>query len=74
MNCGVPSLLLMCLDLQAIAATAFLNIATVLSVASRKLPAQMAMVAACVLGVQVLFGLFKVKKLDEQEKLIMGVA
>lgn len=59
---------------QGVAAAAFLNMATVLHVASRKVPFALALTAGIFLGLQVVAGLFKVKKLDEQEKLIMGVA
>ena len=59
---------------QALAASTLINMATVLYSASKRTPAVAAAVLAAAIALRVAIGLLQVKKLDEQEKLIMGVA
>ncbi|GJP44196.1 hypothetical protein CLOM_g3584 [Closterium sp. NIES-68] len=59
---------------SAIAAATLMNVASAMHIAARKTPATALLLASAVFGIRVLIGLMQVKKLDEQEKLIMGVA
>lgn len=59
---------------SAVAAGSLINLATVLYLNAIRVPAITAYVACAYFGTQVLFGILKVKKLDQQEKLIMGTA
>ncbi|CAM6009163.1 unnamed protein product [Sphagnum balticum] len=59
---------------QAILAATCLNLGTMLHIAAIKVPASAAFTGSAVFGLQVLIGIFKVKRLDKQEKLITGTA
>ncbi|XP_004502860.1 protein ACTIVITY OF BC1 COMPLEX KINASE 8, chloroplastic [Cicer arietinum] len=59
---------------NAVAAGSLINLATVLYLNSIRVPAIAAYVFCAFFGFQVLFGIVKVKKLDEQERLITGTA
>ncbi|CAI7745201.1 unnamed protein product, partial [Closterium sp. NIES-53] len=59
---------------SAIAAATLVNVASAMHIAARKTPATVLLLVSAVFGMRVLIGLMQVKKLDEQEKLIMGVA
>jgi hypothetical protein len=59
---------------QAILAATCLNLGTMLHIAAIKVPATAAFTGSAVFGLQVLMGIFKVKRLDKQEKLITGTA
>uniref|UniRef100_A0A0E0K1H0 ABC1 atypical kinase-like domain-containing protein n=1 Tax=Oryza punctata TaxID=4537 RepID=A0A0E0K1H0_ORYPU len=57
-----------------VAAGSLVNLATVLYLNSIRLPATIAYSLCAFFGLQVLVGLLKVKKLDQQERLITGTA
>uniref|UniRef100_A0A0D9VHG3 ABC1 atypical kinase-like domain-containing protein n=1 Tax=Leersia perrieri TaxID=77586 RepID=A0A0D9VHG3_9ORYZ len=57
-----------------VAAGSLVNLATVLYINSIRMPATIAYSLCAFFGLQVLVGLIKVKKLDQQEKLITGTA
>lgn len=59
---------------NGIAAGCLLNLATVLYFNSIRVPAMVAYLLSAFFGLQVLLGLVKVKKLDQQERLITGTA
>ncbi|OIT26860.1 PREDICTED: uncharacterized protein LOC109214760 [Nicotiana attenuata] len=59
---------------SAVAAGSLVNLATMLYLNSIRMPSIMAYAVCAFFGFQVLFGLLKVKKLDEREKLITGTA
>ncbi|GKV25299.1 hypothetical protein SLEP1_g34757 [Rubroshorea leprosula] len=59
---------------SAVAAGSLINLATVLYLNSIRVPAIVAFVSCAFFSLQVLFGLIKVKKFDEREKLITGTA
>ncbi|XP_043718565.1 protein ACTIVITY OF BC1 COMPLEX KINASE 8, chloroplastic [Telopea speciosissima] len=59
---------------SAVAAGSFINLATILYLNSIRVPAITAYVLCVVFSIQVLFGILKVKKLDQQERLITGTA
>ncbi|OAE35037.1 hypothetical protein AXG93_3253s1000 [Marchantia polymorpha subsp. ruderalis] len=59
---------------QAILAGTTLNLATMLYINSFRVPALAGFSVSALFGMQVLFGLLKIKKLDKQEKLITGTA
>ncbi|KAK9062269.1 hypothetical protein SSX86_019455 [Deinandra increscens subsp. villosa] len=59
---------------SAVAAGSLVNLATMLYLNSIRGPAMISYFFCAFFGFQVLFGLLKVKKLDEQEKLITGTA
>ncbi|KAJ7945340.1 Protein kinase [Quillaja saponaria] len=57
---------------NVVAAGSLINLATILYLNSIRVPAVVAYVFCTFFGFQVLFGIIKVKKLDEQERLITG--
>ncbi|XP_027363331.1 protein ACTIVITY OF BC1 COMPLEX KINASE 8, chloroplastic-like [Abrus precatorius] len=59
---------------NAIAAGSLINLATVLYLNSIRVPGTIAYVFCAIFAFQVLFGLVKIKKLDERERLITGTA
>ncbi|XP_059431726.1 protein ACTIVITY OF BC1 COMPLEX KINASE 8, chloroplastic [Corylus avellana] len=59
---------------NAVAAGSLINLATILYFNSIRVPAIVAYVCCAFFGFQVLFGIIKVKKLDERERLITGTA
>ncbi|KAE7998169.1 hypothetical protein FH972_002742 [Carpinus fangiana] len=59
---------------NAVAAGSLINLATILYFNSIRVPAVVAYVCCAFFGFQVLFGIIKVKKLDERERLITGTA
>lgn len=59
---------------NGIAAGSLINLATILYINSIRVPAIAAYTFCAFFGFQVLFGLVKVKKLDERERLITGTA
>ncbi|KAJ7956894.1 Protein kinase [Quillaja saponaria] len=59
---------------NAVAAGSLINLATILYLNSIRVPAIVAYVSCAFFGFQVLFGIVKVKKLDERERLITGTA
>ncbi|KAK9096832.1 hypothetical protein Sjap_022329 [Stephania japonica] len=59
---------------NAVAAGSLINLATILYLNSIRVPAIAAYVFCAAFSVQVLFGVIKVKKLDQREKLITGTA
>ncbi|XP_039114273.1 protein ACTIVITY OF BC1 COMPLEX KINASE 8, chloroplastic [Dioscorea cayenensis subsp. rotundata] len=59
---------------NAVIAGSLVNLATLLYLNSIRVPAMTAYILSAVFGVQVLFGFLKVKKLDQQERLITGTA
>ncbi|XVF17149.1 hypothetical protein REPUB_Repub10bG0094500 [Reevesia pubescens] len=59
---------------SAVAAGSLINLATILYLNSLRVPAVTAYVICAFFGFQVLFGIIKVKKLDQQERLITGTA
>lgn len=59
---------------QAILAATCLNLATMLYLNSMKTPATIGFSASALLGLKVLIGLMKIKRLDKQEKLVTGTA
>ncbi|KAG5136612.1 hypothetical protein JHK82_021343 [Glycine max] len=59
---------------NAIAAGSLINLATILFLNSIRVPATIAYVFCAIFGFQVLFGIVKIKKLDERERLITGTA
>ncbi|WVZ22033.1 hypothetical protein V8G54_000577 [Vigna mungo] len=59
---------------NAIAAGSLINLATILYLNSIKVPATIAYVFCAIFGFQVLFGVVKIKKLDERERLVTGTA
>ncbi|KAK1421532.1 hypothetical protein QVD17_23945 [Tagetes erecta] len=59
---------------SAVAAGSLVNLATILYINSLKGPAMISYFFCAFFGFQVLFGLLKVKKLDQREKLITGTA
>ncbi|KAJ0975198.1 hypothetical protein J5N97_017163 [Dioscorea zingiberensis] len=59
---------------SAVVAGSLVNLATLLYLNSIRVPAVTAYILCAVFGLQVLFGLLKVKKLDQQERLITGTA
>lgn len=59
---------------NAIAAGTLVNLATILYLHSIRVPSLAAYLVCAFFGFQVLFGLLKVKKLDQQERLITGTA
>ncbi|KAJ0660215.1 putative ABC-type Cd(2+) transporter [Helianthus annuus] len=59
---------------SAVAAGSLVNLATILYLNSMRGPAMIAYSFCAFFGFQVLFGLLKVKKLDQREKLITGTA
>uniref|UniRef100_F6H4A0 ABC1 atypical kinase-like domain-containing protein n=1 Tax=Vitis vinifera TaxID=29760 RepID=F6H4A0_VITVI len=59
---------------NAVAAGSLINLATILYLNSIRVPAIAAYVFCAFFGFQVLFGIIKVKKLDQRERLITGTA
>ncbi|XP_068636715.1 protein ACTIVITY OF BC1 COMPLEX KINASE 8, chloroplastic-like [Aristolochia californica] len=59
---------------SAVAAGSLLNFATILYFNSIRFPAMAAYTLCAFFGAQILFGILKVKKLDQQERLITGTA
>ncbi|KAK9166555.1 hypothetical protein Scep_001746 [Stephania cephalantha] len=59
---------------NAVAAGSLINLATILYLNSIRVPAIATYVFCAAFSVQVLFGIIKVKKLDQREKLITGTA
>ncbi|RDX86947.1 Protein ACTIVITY OF BC1 COMPLEX KINASE 8, chloroplastic, partial [Mucuna pruriens] len=59
---------------NAIAAGSLINLATILYLNTIRVPATIAYVFCAIFGFQVLFGIVKIKKLDERERLITGTA
>ncbi|KAF5203692.1 Abc-1 domain-containing protein [Thalictrum thalictroides] len=59
---------------SAVAAGSLVNLATILYLNTIRMPAVAAYVLCVFFSTQVLFGILKVKRLDQQEKLIMGTA
>ncbi|KAG2399489.1 Protein ACTIVITY OF BC1 COMPLEX KINASE 8 [Vigna angularis] len=59
---------------NAVAAGSLINLATVLYLNSIRMPAIVAYIFCAIFAFQVLFGIVKVKKLDERERLITGTA
>ncbi|KDO59973.1 hypothetical protein CISIN_1g0041151mg, partial [Citrus sinensis] len=59
---------------SAVGAGSLVNLATILYLNSIRVPAILAYVSCAFFGFQVLFGIIKVKKLDQREKLITGTA
>ncbi|XP_076942977.1 protein ACTIVITY OF BC1 COMPLEX KINASE 8, chloroplastic-like [Bidens hawaiensis] len=59
---------------SAVAAGSLVNLATILYLNSIRVPAMISYFFCAFFGFQVLFGLLKVKKLDQREKLITGTA
>lgn len=59
---------------SGVAAGSLVNLATLLYLNSVRIPSIIAYTACAFFGFQVLFGLLKVKKLDERERLITGTA
>ncbi|KAL3339665.1 hypothetical protein AABB24_028328 [Solanum stoloniferum] len=59
---------------SGVAAGSLVNLATILYLNSVRIPSVIAYTACAFFGFQVLFGLLKVKKLDERERLITGTA
>ncbi|KAJ6791838.1 uncharacterized protein M6B38_241560 [Iris pallida] len=59
---------------NAVAAGSLINLATILHLNAIRVPAITAYVFCAFFGVQVLIGILKVKKLDQQERLITGTA
>uniref|UniRef100_A0A0C9S871 TSA: Wollemia nobilis Ref_Wollemi_Transcript_5534_2760 transcribed RNA sequence n=1 Tax=Wollemia nobilis TaxID=56998 RepID=A0A0C9S871_9CONI len=59
---------------NAIVAGTLVNLATILYINSIRLPAIVAYFGSAIFGLQVLIGVMKVRKLDEQERLITGTA
>ncbi|XP_068643259.1 protein ACTIVITY OF BC1 COMPLEX KINASE 8, chloroplastic-like [Aristolochia californica] len=59
---------------SAVAAGSLLNFATILYFNSIRFPAMAAYTLCAFFGAKVLFGILKVKKLDQQERLITGTA
>ncbi|XP_047333751.1 protein ACTIVITY OF BC1 COMPLEX KINASE 8, chloroplastic-like [Impatiens glandulifera] len=59
---------------SAIAAGTLVNLATLMYLNSIRVPSTIAYIVCAFFGLQVLFGLLKVKKIDEREKLITGTA
>ncbi|KAL2907166.1 Protein ACTIVITY OF BC1 COMPLEX KINASE 8 chloroplastic [Bienertia sinuspersici] len=59
---------------SAVVAGTLVNLATLLSLHSIRVPAIAAYGICALFGLQALFGVLKVKKLDQQEKLITGTA
>ncbi|PWA88359.1 UbiB domain [Artemisia annua] len=59
---------------SAVAAGSLVNLATILYLNSIRGPAMISYFFCAIFGFQVLFGLLKVKKLDQREKLITGTA
>ncbi|CAI9271905.1 unnamed protein product [Lactuca saligna] len=60
--------------INAVAAGSLVNLATILHMNSIRGPATISYIFCAIFGFQVLFGLLKVKKLDQREKLITGTA
>ncbi|KAL4644169.1 hypothetical protein ACB092_02G144800 [Castanea dentata] len=59
---------------NAVAAGSLINLATILYFNSVRVPATIAYAICAFFGFQVLFGILKVRKLDEQERLVTGTA
>ncbi|KAK9272762.1 hypothetical protein L1049_003139 [Liquidambar formosana] len=59
---------------SAVAAGSLINLATILYLHSIRGPAVLAYVICAFFGFQILFGIIKVKRLDQQERLITGTA
>lgn len=59
---------------NAVVAGSLINLAAILYLNSIRVPAMTASVLCAFFGMQVLFGILKVKKLDQQERLITGTA
>ncbi|KAL3527835.1 hypothetical protein ACH5RR_012491 [Cinchona calisaya] len=59
---------------SAVAAGSLVNLATILYLNSVRMPATIAYVICAFFGFQVLLGVVKVKRLDQQERLITGTA
>ncbi|GLT44013.1 hypothetical protein SLA2020_179320 [Shorea laevis] len=59
---------------SAVAAGSLINLATILYLNSIRVPATVAYVGCAFFSLQVLFGIIKVKKFDEREKLVTGTA
>ncbi|KAJ8628606.1 hypothetical protein MRB53_021929 [Persea americana] len=59
---------------NAVAAGSLINLATIFYLNSIRVPAMAAYTLCAFFGVQILFGILKVKKLDQQERLITGTA
>ncbi|CAA2981550.1 uncharacterized aarF domain-containing kinase At1g79600, chloroplastic [Olea europaea subsp. europaea] len=59
---------------SAVAAGSLINLATILYLNSIRTPAVIAYTFCAFFGLQVLIGIFKVKKLDQRERLITGTA
>jgi len=57
-----------------VAAGSLVNLATILHLNSIRMPATIAYSLCAFFGIQILLGLIKVKKLDQQERLITGTA
>lgn len=59
---------------NAVGAGSLINLATILSLNSIRVPATIAYFFCAIFGFQVLLGIVKIKKLDERERLITGTA
>ncbi|CAD5167108.1 unnamed protein product [Musa acuminata subsp. malaccensis] len=59
---------------NGVAAGSLVNLATILYFNSIRVPAMAAYLLCAFFGAQVLFGILKIKKLDQQERLITGTA
>ncbi|XP_010937033.1 protein ACTIVITY OF BC1 COMPLEX KINASE 8, chloroplastic isoform X1 [Elaeis guineensis] len=59
---------------NAVVAGSLINLATILYLNSIRVPAMTAYMLCAFFGMQVLFGILKVKRLDQQERLITGTA
>ncbi|KAE9466172.1 hypothetical protein C3L33_01919, partial [Rhododendron williamsianum] len=59
---------------SAVAAGSLINLGTILYVNAIRVPSMVAYTVCAFFGFQVLFGIFKVKKLDQHERLITGTA
>ncbi|KAJ6929394.1 hypothetical protein NC652_013317 [Populus alba x Populus x berolinensis] len=59
---------------SAVAAGSLINLATILFLHSIRVPATAASILCAFFSFQVLFGIIKVKRLDQQERLITGTA
>lgn len=59
---------------NAVMAGTLVNLATILYINSIRMPAVAAYMGSAIFGMQVLFGVLKIRRLDQQERLITGTA
>lgn len=59
---------------NAVFAGTLVNLATILYINSIRLPAMAAYMGSAIFGIQVLLGVLKIRRLDQQERLITGTA